>query len=141
MPHATTASIRRVPRSTTRPRLDSTGVLGLVAIDIHGRDVLDDFDLAWILAYTAHGERFAVVEGAICYVDIGAVLFHADAVVAAVDCPAKKGYVVRVGCVDAWVEKESVIVVKGNFAYLTVGVDVGAEVSSCFGCVVDVDVL
>ena len=71
-----------------------------MAHDVLGGDVGDDFDLPGVLADGAQGDGFAGVEGAVGDVDVGAVLFHRDGVVAVGDGPAEEGDVV---CVGWWV--------------------------------------
>lgn len=80
--------------------------------------------MARILSDATHGESLTVVKSAIGNINIRGILFHADAIVAVVDCPAEKCDVVGVHGIDA------------------VGVDVGAEIAVAVGAGgVDVNVL
>lgn len=118
------ASIRRETLILPRPRLDSSRIPGIHTSNIPRRDIFNDFNLARILSDATHGESLTVVKSAIGNINICRVLFHADAVVAVVDCPAEKCDVVGVYGIDA------------------VGVDVGAEIAIAVGAGgVDVNVL
>lgn len=78
--------------------LDTCSVYCIVQNDIFGSNVFDDVDLAWVLANAAHGKAQASVERAVCDVDVGRVLLHADRVVSIVNDPAQEGDVVGIDC-------------------------------------------
>lgn len=76
------------------------------------------------MSNATHGESLTVVKRTIGNINICGILFHADAIVAVVDCPTEKCDVVGVYGVDA------------------VGVDVGAKIAVAVGAGgVDVNVL
>lgn len=123
-PGSPSASIRRETLILPRPRLHSSRIARIHASNIPRRHILNYLNLARILSDATHGEGLTVVKSAIGNVDIGRILFHADAIVAVVDGPAEESDVVGVDGVDA------------------VGVDVGAEIAIAVGAGgVDVDVL
>lgn len=118
------ASIRRETLILPRPRLDSSRIPGIHTSNIRRRDIFNNFNLARILSDATHGESLTVVKSAIGNINICGILFHADAIVAVVDCPAEKCDVVGVHGIDA------------------VGVDVGAKIAIAVGAGgVDVNVL
>jgi hypothetical protein len=65
--------------------------------DVLGCDVFYHVDLARVLANATHGKAQSSVERAVCDVDVGRILLHADRVVSIVNNPAQKGNVVGVG--------------------------------------------
>ena len=58
------------------PGLDSRSVRCIVAYCVHRRDILDEVDLAFVLADTTHGIRVAFDKGIVSHVDVGTVLLH-----------------------------------------------------------------
>ena len=76
--------------------LDTCSVDCIVQNDILCSHVLDDVYLARVLANAAHSKAQSGVERAVCDVNVGRVLLHADRVVSVVDDPAQERDVVGV---------------------------------------------
>jgi hypothetical protein len=96
--------------------LDPRSIHCIVQNDVLGRHIFDDIYLARVLANAAHGKAQPCVERAVCDVDVGRVLLHADRVVSVVNDPAQKGNVVGIGGLRLTGEQVSYAMHLGNLA-------------------------
>lgn len=95
-PKSSSATIRSIPLTQTRPRFQICSKSRMHAPDIASCEIGYGLDLTGVLTDAAECYALAVVECTVGDVDVGWVLLEGYGVVAVVDCPAEEGYVVCV---------------------------------------------